>query len=165
MSSLAWSHVFLFFHLMAAVSILALPIAVAAVLRELTSHAYAVAVQPAQWVGRVHWVSMGGVGLALVTGVLQMWAFGIGWDALLNTQHWLLIKLVLVTLLILNGALFAGPVIRRLEALVREVGPRGSPTPSQEMALKRGTTLFLISSGPQAVLLLSILILAIIKPF
>jgi hypothetical protein len=164
MSSLAWSHVFLFFHLMAALSILALPLAVAAVLRELTSRRFLVAVQPIQWVGRIHSVAMGGVALAVVTGLLQMWAFGIGWDALVNSQRWLLIKVILVAVLALNGALVAGPVLRRLGALVRDVGAQGSPTPTQEMALARGTTLFLVSSIPQVVLLLSILTLAIVKP-
>src|SRR5438094_106198 len=99
-----WSRFFLFFHLLAAMTVLALPIAVGAVLRELRAPAFPSSVQPTQWVARVHRVSLGGVGIAVLTGLGQMWAFGIGWDALLNTQHWLLIKIVLVILLILNGA-------------------------------------------------------------
>src|SRR5438128_1912426 len=102
MSGLAWSHFFLLFHLMAAAAILALPIAVGAVLRELTSGAFAQAALPSQWVGRIHWVAMGGVGLAIVTGIGQMWAFGITLDSLAASQRWLLIKLILVALLTIN---------------------------------------------------------------
>jgi hypothetical protein len=164
-SNFEWSRVFLFFHLLAAMAVLALPIAVGAVYRELMSRTFEVAVQPTQWVARVHRVSLGGVGLAVLTGIGQMWAFGIGWDALLTTQHWLLVKLVLVVLLILNGAVFAGPVLRRLEAVIADAGSAGRATPQQTAALQRGTSLFLISSVPQVVLLLAILLLAILKPF
>jgi hypothetical protein len=154
-------------HFIGVACILALPIITVAVLivKPIAGGELRATAGFAHYVGRIHHVAIAGAGIVLVSGVLQLFAYGIGWGDLVTTQRSLLIKIVLFGLLVGNGILLAGPAIWRRIDLLQEAGAKDVVTSEQTAALERSATLLRATGMPQAVLLIGIMILQVFKPF
>jgi hypothetical protein len=167
MTAVDWGKLLALVHFIGVACILALPIITVAILivRPVSRGDLHVTARLALYVGRIHHVAIAGAGIALLTGLGLLVAYGIGPGELVSTQRSLLVKIVLFALLVGNGILLAGPAIyRRIEAL-QEATAQPVPTAEQSATLDRTATLLRATGMPQAVLLLGILILEVFKPF
>ncbi len=103
-------------------------------------------------------LSPAGIAVMLLSGISNMHLTGLG----LFSAAWLTLKLVLFTLAVISGVLFAVNGARRASNVGRRAA--GEQPENLERALRKLNRQQLIFYGVQAVLLLGILTLSIVRP-
>lgn len=161
MTKLDWHHIIHVVHFLGVALLLAQPISSLIAWRMGPSRDRAVAIKFAELHSRMDRVALAGVGILIVSGFGQIWAHDIGPGDIFTDQVWLGIKITLVIIFVLTGALVSGPAIRARLALLRSAPEDGS----EASALSASYSLVQNTGILMMLLILVILAMVIFHPF
>lgn len=162
MTKADWANIFLYLHFLGFGMIMSLPVTALVLQRDMNKRNFPVVAQIGVFLGRMDRIALYGAVVLLVTGIGQMWALNISVGSLFGGQYtWLLAKVILFAILLVNGAALAGPGIRRRVQLLTQIGGQKPPDPNADQENQLVSTAnFMRNSGiPQIVLLIAILFL------